>query len=131
MMSPPKQGGDSLARSQMRIDASLMKARQLASLIQSASYPRSASNIVCGSNELSRTEHSRIVLFEDGSAFTRVAACTLALSFSIEDRQDMMPGARPGMANLDGGGLLCCLQLNHALRVSASDRRPDFRKSCR
>jgi hypothetical protein len=30
------------------------------SLIQSASYPRSASNIVCGSRALRRTEHSRL-----------------------------------------------------------------------
>jgi hypothetical protein len=30
------------------------------SLIQFASYPRSASNIVRGSNALSRTEHSRL-----------------------------------------------------------------------
>src|SRR5882757_2013098 len=30
------------------------------SLIQSASYPRSASNIVCGSKALRRTEHSRL-----------------------------------------------------------------------
>jgi hypothetical protein len=36
------------------------------SLIQSASYPRSASNIVCGSNSPRRTEHGRLSCVSPG-----------------------------------------------------------------